>query len=106
MYLHRGQRKILSVLFYDFLSYSFETGHCCAQSVSCQPGWLASEFLGFTCLYPTMLWLQAWAAMFVFYVAAGDLNLGPHNCTAVVLVFTEPPPQSKLEGFTTCILKI
>ena len=103
MYMHRSQRRILSTLFYDFLPYSFETGHYCAQSSAFQPDWLAIELLRFARLYPTMLCLQAWAATPGCYVDAGDLNLGPHSCTSVVLILTEPSPQSQLEGFTVCI---
>lgn len=51
---------------------------------------LSSESQGSLSLHLSIPELQTWASMFGFYMRAGDLNPGPHVCTAVLLL-TEPP---------------
>lgn len=64
----------------------------CQWSENFLLGWLTSEILGATSVYPTMLRLQAHGYCLDFYIGTGDLNSGLYTGDARAL--TEPSPQS------------
>lgn len=88
--------ECLLLLFAAFLPWARVS--CWTGSLHFQLFWPVNVFLVSVCLHAFMLVLLACATMLGFLMGSGDLNSGPHACTASAFTCWATFPASRLWG--------